>query len=153
MTDAYYLQRYLDAQEGVYHAVFEELRAGRKSSHWIWFIFPQIAGLGRSGMAQKFAIASLDEAKAYLQHPVLGPRLRECTQLVMNVAGRSAEEIFGYPDHLKFRSCLTLFMTATSDNTLFKDALLKYFDRKPDQLTLNVLARHNMPPVLGTLSL
>ncbi len=97
MTDEYNLQRFLDAQERVYDTVLDELRAGRKSSHWIWFIFPQITGLGHSGMAQKFAITSLDEAKAYLQHPVLGPRLRECTQLVLNVNGRSAEEIFGYP--------------------------------------------------------
>ena len=92
-------------------------------------------------MAQKFAIASLEEAKAYLQHPVLGPRLRACTQLVLNVNGRSAEEIFSFPDNLKFRSCLTLFMTATTDNKIFKDALLKYFDGKPDQLTLDLLAQ------------
>jgi uncharacterized protein (DUF1810 family) len=142
MTDAYNLQRFLDAQEGVYDIVLAELRAGRKSSHWIWFIFPQLTGLGRSGMAQTFAIGSLDEAKAYLQHPVLGPRLRACTQLVLDVKGRSAEEIFGYPDHLKFRSCMTLFLTATTDNTIFKDALLKYFDGKPDQLTLDILAKH-----------
>jgi len=142
MTDAYNLQRFLDAQESVYDTVLDELRAGRKSSHWIWFIFPQIAGLGRSGTAQQFAIASLDEAKAYLQHPVLGPRLRACTQLVLDVNGRSAEEIFGYPDYLKFRSCMTLFLTAATDNTIFNNALLKYFDGKPDQLTLDILAHH-----------
>jgi uncharacterized protein (DUF1810 family) len=141
MTDNYHLQRFLDAQERVYHTVLDELRAGRKSSHWIWFIFPQITGLGHSGMAQKFAITSLDEAKAYLQHPILGARLTECTQIVLDVKGRSAEEIFPYPDNLKFRSCLTLFMTATTDNTIFKDALLKYFGRKPDTLTLNLLAQ------------
>jgi uncharacterized protein (DUF1810 family) len=141
MAAAYNLPRFLDAQEGVYDTVLAELRAGRKASHWIWFIFPQIAGLGHSGMAQQFAIASLDEAKAYLQHPVLGPRLRACTQLVLDVNGRSAEEIFGYPDHLKFRSCMTLFLTATTDNTLFNDALLKYFDGKPDQLTLDLLVQ------------
>ena len=140
MVDGHNLHRFLDAQERVYDTVLDELRAGRKASHWIWFIFPQIAGLGHSGMAQKFAIASLDEAKAYLQHPVLGPRLRECTQLVLSVNGRSTEEIFGYPDNLKFRSCLTLFMTATTDNTIFKAALLKYFDAKPDTLTLDILA-------------
>jgi uncharacterized protein (DUF1810 family) len=145
MSDDYNLHRFLDAQERVYDTVLDELRAGRKSSHWIWFIFPQIVGLGHSGMAQQFAIGSLDEAKAYLQHPVLGPRLRACTQLVLDVDGRSAEEIFPYPDNLKFRSCMNLFMTATNDNTLFKDALLKYFDGKPDQLTIHVLARHNMP--------
>jgi len=140
MTDDYKLHRFLDAQERVYDTVLAELQAGRKSSHWIWFIFPQIAGLGHSGMAQQFAIVSLEEAKAYLQHPVLGPRLREWTQLVLNVEGHSAEEIFGYPDYLKFRSCLTLFMTATTDNKIFKDALLKYFVGKPDTLTLDLLA-------------
>ncbi len=145
MSVGYNLQRFLHAQEHVYDAVIAELRAGRKSSHWIWFIFPQIAGLGHSRMAQQFAIASLDEAKAYLQHPILGPRLRACTQLVLDVNSRSAEEIFGYPDHLKFRSCMTLFLTAAPDNTIFNDALLKYFDGKPDQLTMNVLVRHNMP--------
>jgi uncharacterized protein (DUF1810 family) len=144
MIDKYNLQRFLRAQDHVYDAVLDELRAGGKSSHWMWFIFPQITGLGRSGTAQTFAIASLDEAKAYLQHPVLGSRLRECTQLVINVDGRSAEQIFGYPDHLKFRSCLTLFMTATTENKVFRDALLKYFDGKPDTLTLDILAHHKL---------
>jgi uncharacterized protein (DUF1810 family) len=143
MTDIYNLRRFLDAQERIYHTVLAELRAGRKSSHWIWFIFPQIAGLGRSNMAQQFAIVSLDEAKSYLQHPLLGQRLRECTQLVLDVNGRSAEEIFGYPDHLKFRSCLTLFLTAATDIALFKAALLKYFDGRPDQSTLDILAQHS----------
>ncbi|HBH81502.1 MAG TPA: DUF1810 domain-containing protein [Nitrospira sp.] len=144
MTDRYNLQRFLGAQEPVYDTVRAELQARRKSSHWIWFIFPQIAGLGHSNMAQQFAIASLDEAKAYLQHPVLGQRLRECTQLVLNVEGRSAEEIFGYPDNLKFRSCMTLFMSAATDNTRFNDALEKYFDGQPDQKTLEILAQHTM---------
>ncbi|MBX9723595.1 MAG: DUF1810 domain-containing protein [Candidatus Obscuribacterales bacterium] len=143
MTDDYNLQRFLDAQEGIYDSVLAELRAGRKSSHWIWFIFPQIKGLGHSAMAQQFAIGSLEEAKSYLQHPVLGPRLRECTQLVLDVNGRSAEEIFGYPDHLKFRSCMTLFLTAATDNKIFQDALLKYFDGQPDQATLDLLAQHS----------
>ena len=140
MTDYYHLQRFLDAQGPVYDTVLDELRAGRKSSHWMWYIFPQITGLGHSGMAQRFAITSLEETKAYLQHPILGPRLRECTQLVLNVEGHNAEQIFGYRDNLKFRSCLTLFMTATTDNKVFKDALLKYFDGKPDTLTLDILA-------------
>lgn len=144
MTDQY-LQRFLTAQESVYDTVLGELRAGRKASHWIWFIFPQIAGLGHSAMAKQFAIGCLDEAKAYLGHPLLGQRRRECTQPVLNVEGRSAEEIFPYPDNLKFRSCMTLFMTAAADNALFKNALLKYFDGQPDQLTMNVLARHNVP--------
>ena len=145
MSDAYNLHRFLDAQELVHDTVLAELRAGRKSSHWSWFIFPQIAGLGHSAMAQQFAIGSLDEATAYLQHPALGQRLRECTQLVLNVEGRTIEEIFPYPDNLKFRSCMTLFMVATTDNALFKSALLKYFDGQPDQVTLDILARHNMP--------
>lgn len=141
MSDIYNLQRFLETQDHVYDAVLDELRAGKKSSHWIWFIFPQVKGLAHSGAAQRFAIVSLEEAKAYLQHPILGPRLRACTQLVLDVEGRSAEQIFGYPDHLKFRSCLTLFMTATTDNKVFKDALLKYFDGKPDTLTLDLLAQ------------
>jgi uncharacterized protein (DUF1810 family) len=141
MCDAYNRQRFLDVQEGVYDTVLNELRAGRKSRHWIWFSFPQIAGLGHSEMAQQFAIGSLNEAKAYLQHPVLGPRLRACTQLVLDVNDRSVDEIFGYPDDLKFRSCMTLFLTAAPDNTLFNDALLTYFDGKPDQLTLDILAQ------------
>lgn len=143
MADAYNLQRFLTAQASTYNTVLAELRAGRKSSHWVWFIFPQIAGLGHSDMAQQFAIASLDEAKAYLEHPVLGQRLRECTQLVLNVEGRSAEEIFGYPDYLKFRSCMTLFLTAAPDSTIFNDTLLKYFDGKPDQMTLDILAQQS----------
>ena len=140
MTGKYNLQRFLDAQDHVYETVLDELRAGRKSSHWMWFIFPQTKGLGHSGTAQMFAITTLEEAKAYLQHPVLGSRLRECTQLVLNVDGYTAEQIFGYPDNLKFRSCLTLFMAATTDNKVFKDALLKYFEGKPDTVTLDILA-------------
>ncbi len=143
MTDNYNLHRFLDAQGRVYDTVLAELRAGRKSSHWIWFIFPQITGLGHSSMAQEFAITSLDEAKAYLQHPVLGPRLRACTQLVLDVNGRSAEEIFGHPNYLKFRSCMTLFLTAAPDNTLFSEALLTYFDGKPDQKTFDILAQQS----------
>lgn len=142
MPDLYNLHRFLTAQAPTYDTVLTELRAGRKSSHWIWFIFPQIASLGHSTTAQQFAITSLDEAKAYLQHPVLGQRLRECTKLVLNVEGRRADEIFPYPDNLKFRSCMTLFMTASTDNTIFQDALLKYFDGKPDPHTLDLLARH-----------
>jgi uncharacterized protein (DUF1810 family) len=140
MTDNYNLQRFLEAQDHVYETVLDELRAGEKSSHWTWFIFPQITGLGHSGTAQKFAMTSLEEATTYLQHPVLGPRLRESTQLVLNVEGRGAEQIFGYPDRLKFRSCLTLFMASTTDNKVFKDALLKYFDGEPDTLTIDLLA-------------
>ena len=145
MSDIYNLHRFLDAQAPTYNTVLDELQAWRKAGHWIWFIFPQITGLGHSGTTQQFAIGSLDEAKDCLKHPALGPRLRECTQLVLDVNGRSAEEIFGYPDYLKFRSCITLFLTASTDHILFKSALLTYFDGQPDQLTLDILARHNMP--------
>jgi uncharacterized protein (DUF1810 family) len=126
-ADPYDLKRFIDAQRGVYARVQSELRAGRKESHWMWYIFPQIAGLGHSATAQKYAVLTLDEAKAYLNHPVLGNRLRECTQLVMSVHGESIEAIFGYPDHLKFHSSMTLFAHATGDNQIFLDALKKYF--------------------------
>ena len=133
------LDRFVQAQEPVIERVLAELRAGRKASHWMWFVFPQIQGLGRSGTAQRFAISSRAEAEAYLRHSVLGPRLRECTQLVNAVEGRSIEEIFGYPDDLKFRSSMTLFAHATADNQVFVDALNKYFGGEYDQLTLDQL--------------
>lgn len=129
------LQRFVDAQEGVFDRVCSELRSGRKQSHWMWFIFPQIAGLGRSPMAQHYAISSLDEAKAYLRHPILGPRLRDCTRLVLLVEGRSAHAILGSPDDMKFRSCLTLFGRAAPEDRIFQDALEKYFDGEEDPLT------------------
>ena len=133
------LQRFVDAQEEDYEQVCSELRAGRKTSHWIWYIFPQIEGLGRSSISQKYAISSREEAEAYLQHPILGPRLHECTRLVNQVEGRTIHEIFGSPDDMKFRSCMTLFAHATSDNQIFLDALEKYFGGKPDRLTLERL--------------
>jgi uncharacterized protein (DUF1810 family) len=139
VNDPYNLQRFVDAQAGVYDHVCSELREGRKRSHWMWFIFPQIAGLGHSSVARQFAISSIDEAKAYLQHSILGPRLTECTKLVNQIAGRSIEEIFGYPDDLKFRSCMTLFTHATSDNEVFMNALRKYFGNEQDPLTLERL--------------
>jgi uncharacterized protein (DUF1810 family) len=105
----------------------------------MWYIFPQIKGLGLSTVAQRFAISCRQEAEAYLEHAILGSRLRECTQLVINVEGRSMEQIFYYPDNLKFRSSMTLFMNSTTDNQIFKDALQKYFEGKPDQLTLGIL--------------
>jgi uncharacterized protein (DUF1810 family) len=136
MGATYDLQRFVAAQDPVMERVRTELRAGRKASHWMWFVFPQIAGLGSSPMARRFAIASLDEARAYLAHPVLGPRLRECTQLVTVVEGRSAAQIFGYPDDLKFRSSLTLFARAAEDNGVFLAALQKYFPAGLDPATL-----------------
>src|SRR5437773_10351896 len=109
MTDTFNLQRFIEAQHGSYESVLRELRAGHKRGHWIWYIFPQIEGLGGSAMSHKYAISSQDEAKAYWEHPILGSRLRECTELVLKVEGRTAEQIFPYPDNLKFRSCMTLF--------------------------------------------
>jgi len=133
------LQRFVDAQDPVYDRVCAELRRGRKSSHWMWFVFPQLAGLGHSEMARRFALASLAEAAAYLHHPTLGPRLRECTRLVNGVEGRTIGQILGSPDDLKFRSSMTLFARATADNRDFVDALRKYFAGEPDPLTLERL--------------
>ena len=139
MGDPYDLQRFVDAQSPVYQRVCAELRNGRKTSHWMWFIFPQIRGLGSSPLAHKFAISSLAEARAYLQHPDLGPRLIECTRLMNLVEGRSINQILGYPDDLKFRSSMTLFARASSGDQVFADALQKYFAGKPDPATLDRL--------------
>ena len=139
MDDPYDLQRFVDAQNPVFEQACAELRAGQKHGHWMWFIFPQLRGLGHSQMAIKFAISSRDEAVAYLKHQVLGARLRECTQLVMLVEGRSINQIFGSPDDLKFRSSMTLFASTTSTNQTFKDALQKYFAGELDRLTVERL--------------
>lgn len=133
------LQRFVDAQEPVYERVLDELRRGRKESHWMWFVFPQIKGLGYSWMAQKFAIASREEAEAYLGHDVLGPRLRECTGLVNRVEGQTIEEIFGDVDAMKFRSSMTLFAAVSKDDEGFEWALQKYFGGEADRLTLERL--------------
>ena len=135
VDDPYDLQRFVEAQNPVYDRVVAELASGRKKSHWMWFVFPQIAGLGGSPMAISYAISSLDEAKAYLAHPILGARLRECISLVNRIEGRSIDEIFGSPDNKKFRSSMTLFAHAADDG-LFEQALLKYFGGAPDPLTL-----------------
>jgi uncharacterized protein (DUF1810 family) len=140
-VDPYNLQRFIDAQQGLYAQAQTELAAGRKTSHWMWFIFPQIEGLGHSATAQKYAISSLSEAKAYLDHPVLGPRLRDCTRLVTVVNGRSIEDIFGYPDHLKFHSSMTLFAHAAGDEQTFMKALDKYWQAKPDKQTIERLKK------------
>jgi uncharacterized protein (DUF1810 family) len=136
MSDPYDLQRFVDAQNPVYDKVRAELREGRKKSHWMWFIFPQIAGLGSSPMARRFAISSLSEAAAFLEHPILGPRLAECTRLVNLIEGRPIGQIFGYPDDLKFLSSMTLFARASADNQVFVDALQKYFAGEFDPATL-----------------
>jgi uncharacterized protein (DUF1810 family) len=135
----YDLDRFVAAQDRVQEAVGQELRGGKKRSHWMWFVFPQIAGLGHSSTAQRYAIQSLEEARAYLAHPVLGRRLRDWTRLVLEVEGRSAEEIFGYPDYLKFRSSMTLFDEASDAETVFREALEKYYDGEPDRKTLGIL--------------
>jgi uncharacterized protein (DUF1810 family) len=139
MAEGFDLQRFVDAQAPVYGRVCDELRSGGKRSHWMWFIFPQIAGLGHSPMAQRYAVSSLQEAGAYLEHPILGPRLRECTGLVLSVEGRSAREILGQPDDMKFRSCLTLFAHAAPDEPLFRGALDKFFGGEEDPLTVQKL--------------
>ncbi len=139
MAGDYDLERFVSAQEGVIEQVVRELRQGQKQSHWMWFVFPQIAGLGQSATARRFAIGSLAEAEAYLEHPVLGLRLRECTRLVNAIEGRPVEEIFGYPDDLKFRSSMSLFARTAADNRIFLDALEKYFAGVPDPLTLERL--------------
>lgn len=139
MSDPYDLQRFVDAQDPVYDKVRAELRDGSKRSHWMWFIFPQIMGLGASPLARRFAISSLSEATAFLEHPILGPRLAECTRLVNLVEGRPIEQIFGSPDDLKFRSSMTLFAHATAENQVFVDALQKYFKGEFDPATLSRL--------------
>ena len=136
MDNEFDLERFVQAQEPVYAKVLAELRTGHKHSHWMWFIFPQIAGLGRSEMAQRYAIASGDEAAAYLAHPVLGPRLRECAGIVAALGSDSAEEVFGHPDELKFRSSMTLFADVAPDEAVFQACIDKYFDGEPDDATL-----------------
>jgi uncharacterized protein (DUF1810 family) len=133
--DVYNLRRFEEAQDRVYEQVCKELRAGEKRSHWMWFIFPQIRGLGRSPMAERFAIGSLEEARTYLRHAVLGGRLRECTSIVNGVEGKSAAEIFGFPDDLKFCSSMTLFAKA-GDGAEFRRAIEKYFGGRMDSGTL-----------------
>jgi uncharacterized protein (DUF1810 family) len=131
----YDLDRFLAAQEHVYDGVLEELRRGRKTGHWIWFIFPQVAGLGPSAMSQHFAINSLNEARAYLAHPVLGTHLRECAEAVLATKGRTAEEIFGSTDAMKLRSCMTLFHRAAPDEPVFVQVLDRYYGGVADEAT------------------
>jgi uncharacterized protein (DUF1810 family) len=133
------LERFVAAQDPVYGAVLDELRSGRKRSHWMWFIFPQIAGLGSSAMAQKYAISSTDEAAAYLAHPVLGPRLRECAGLVAAIDDKAIEEIFDDPDDRKFHSSMTLFADVAPDEAVFQECLDKYFDGRADPATMERL--------------
>jgi len=136
MTDPFNLERFVEAQAYAYDRARRELKAGRKESHWMWFIFPQIAGLGQSAMSIRFAIASLDEAKAYLAHPVLGPRLRECATLALDAPNTIARVIFGPVDEMKFRSSMTLFAKAAPDEEVFQRCLDKFFAGAPDPATL-----------------
>jgi uncharacterized protein (DUF1810 family) len=141
MADHFHLDRFLQAQREMYTTALAELRAGRKTSHWIWFIFPQLSGLGRSPTAQHYAIVSLEEAKAYLDHPVLGPRLHECLSALQSLGPKSAEQIFGALDATKFRSSLTLFRAADPDDAFIRAALERWFDSREDEATLKLL-RH-----------
>jgi len=137
VSHSYDLERFVDAQDanGTYERAVDELRRGRKTSHWMWFVFPQIAGLGRSDMSRRFAISSLDEAKAYLEHPVLGPRLKECAGLLAQARGQSAEQIFGGIDAQKLQSSMTLFLRAAPDEPLFQQVLDRYFGGRADSET------------------
>ena len=141
MPDPFDLQRFVTAQQPVYPRVVAELTVGRKRSHWMWFVFPQLKGLGASSIARAFGIASLAEARAYLAHPVLGARLRECAQLLARVAENDARAVMGYPDDLKLRSCLTLFAEAEGGQSVFDRALRQYFGGQPDHATLELLSR------------
>jgi len=139
MSDPYNLYRFVEAQDRVFDRVVGELKSGLKRSHWMWFIFPQIRGLGSSPVAQTYAISSLEEAKAYLQHPILGERLRECVQLVNGLDGRTRHEIFGSPDDMKFHSSMTLFALADPQEPLFAAALQKFCDGVTDSATIDRL--------------
>jgi len=133
------LDRFTEVQEGVYARALAEIRGGRKRSHWMWFVFPQVAGLGMSATSRRYAIRDLAEAKAYLEHPVLGPRLAECAEAALGVAGRSALEVFGSPDDMKLRSCATLFAQVSPPGSVFHRLLDKYFAGDPDEKTLRLL--------------
>ncbi len=137
-NDPFDLERFVDAQAGVYERALAELRHGRKASHWMWFVFPQLRGLGQSPTAVRYGIGSLDEARAYLAHPQLGPRLLQCTDAVNRVDGRSAYDIFGAPDDMKFRSSMTLFHAASAAAP-FDAALTRYYGAEPDAATLRLL--------------
>lgn len=138
-ADRYDLRRFVDAQDRVYDTVIGELRNGAKRSHWIWFVFPQLRGLGHSPTAARYGILSLEEARAYLAHDILGPRLRECARLVAAIDGRSADDIFGWPDNLKVRSSMTLFVRATEDNADFHAVLDKFYGGEEDPVTVQQL--------------
>lgn len=142
-NDPFDLARFTGAQEGIYDRVLTELRNGRKRSHWMWYIFPQIDGLGYSATAKRYAIKSMEEAREYLNHPVLGARLRECAEIVFDIEGRSAAEIFGYPDDVKLRSSMTLFASIAEPRSVFGLVLDKFFNGDRDERTLSLLETMN----------
>jgi len=137
--DPYWLSRFVTAQERDYDRALAEIRRGRKTSHWMWYVFPQFRGLGHSAMSEMYAIGSLDEARAYLAHPVLGPRLIECAEAVLAVSGRSATEIFGWPDDMKLQSSATLFAAASAPASVFHRILDQYYDGRHDTRTMDLL--------------
>lgn len=141
MSDRFDLQRFLDAQDGIYPRALAEIMDGRKRSHWMWFVFPQIAGLGRSEMNVRYAIKNVDEARAYLEHPVLGERLREISRAVLEVGGKTAYQIFGSPDDMKLKSSMTLFERAAEPGSVFAEVLEKYFDGERDERTIGILEK------------
>jgi uncharacterized protein (DUF1810 family) len=138
--DKYDLDRFVQAQNGVYDQALAEIRSGRKQTHWMWFVFPQLAGLGSSPMARTYAMQNLDEAREYLKHPLLGARLRECAEAVVSVSGKSAHEIFGSPDDLKLRSCATLFARVSPENSVFHRIIRQYYRGEPDEKTIRLLS-------------
>jgi uncharacterized protein (DUF1810 family) len=146
MPDPFDLDRFVRAQEAAHAQALAEIRSGRKRSHWMWFVFPQMRGLGTSPMAERYGIASLEEARAYLAHPLLGPRLVACAEAALNLAGRTALDIFGAPDDLKLRSCATLFAVASPPGSPFARLLDRYFDGEPDPRTIALLGLDPAPP-------
>ncbi len=141
ITDSNEENRFLSAQQNIYSHVLKELQNGKKTSHWMWFIFPQIEGLGHSSTAKYYSIKSINEAKEYIDHPILGKRLFECSNIILKIEGRSVEDIFGYPDYLKLKSCMTLFNYAVPKQKVFADVLNKYFAGEQDEQTISILQK------------
>jgi len=141
ITDSNEENRFLSAQQNIYSHVLKELKAGKKTSHWMWFIFPQIDGLGHSATSKYYSIKSINEAKEYIDHPILGKRLLECSNIILQIEGKSVEDIFGYPDYLKLKSCMTLFNYAVPKHKVFADVLNKYFAGEQDEQTISILQK------------
>ena len=140
-NDSNTLNRFISAQQTIYQQVLKELLNGKKTTHWMWFIFPQIEGLGHSSTAKYYSIKSINEAKEYLDHNILGKRLLECSNIILNINGKSANEIFGYPDNMKLKSCMTLFNFVALEHKVFADVLKKYFAGEPDEQTISILQK------------